>query len=224
MFTACCRSRAPRATEAPSTVPSALGMDALIGDAITKKAGGTVSTAAFLGDARFVLVYCSASWCPPCRAFSPALSAFVSAHGARLKLAALFVSCDRDAKSFAEYNQKFSFDAAIPPENPAGQAFMAKFGIRGIPALLVFTRDGALVTKDGVARVQADAAGAAFPWAWGGDALARDVVLRDIASDPALNGARGRVVGAAEATKRYTVRLAGGREIALLRDKFDVVD
>jgi nucleoredoxin len=220
-----CRTRAPRATsDAPSIVPSAVSMESLLGGQITLKAGGTVSTPAFLGDARFVLVYCSASWCPPCRAFSPALSSFVAAHAARLKLSAVFVSCDRDEKSFRDYNAKFSFDGALPPEHAAGAALMSKFGVRGIPALLVFTRDGALVTKDGVARVQADPTGAAFPWAWGGDALARDVVLRDIASDAALNGLRGRVVGAAEATKRYTVRLPGGREVSVLREKFDVVD
>jgi thiol-disulfide isomerase/thioredoxin len=197
-------------------------MDVLLGGTITKRSG-VVPTATFLGDARFVLVYCSASWCGPCRSFSPALSAFVAAHGARLKIAPIFVSCDRDEASFRSYFSHFSFDAALPPEHASGAALMAKFGVRGIPSLLVFTRDGVLVTKAGVEGVRADAAGARFPWVWGGDALARDVVLRDIASEPALNGARGRVLAATEATGRYTVRVRG-RDIALLREKLDFVD
>ena len=67
------------------------------------KAGKAAETGAALAGKDFVLVYCSAHWCPPCKAFTPELTRWLDAHAARLKVGLVFASCDRDDKAFKEY-------------------------------------------------------------------------------------------------------------------------
>ena len=200
-------------------------MESLLGDTLRTKKGATVGTRAALKDARFVLVYCSAHWCPPCKLFTPELGSFVTAHAARLGIKTVFLSNDRDPASFTAYFATMAWDLALSPEDDAGPALMSRFGVRGIPALLLFTASGALVTARAREELSADPAGARFPWVWGGDALGRRVSLKGLVSRADLNGKGGVVEGAVEKTARFNVRLTlGGDVIAVKRECFDFVD
>ena len=65
--------------------------------------GETVEIDEVKASAKYIGLYFSAHWCPPCRGFTPSL---VDAYKKDLKakgLEIIFVSSDRDQKSFMEY-------------------------------------------------------------------------------------------------------------------------
>ena len=88
---------------------------------------------------KYLALYYSAHWCPPCRAFTPVLSA------AYTKLKAerpndfelVFVSSDRDQAGFDEYWGEMTF-CALPFEDRAAKNGLAKrFKVQGIPKLII---------------------------------------------------------------------------------------
>ena len=77
------------------SIQSVLGTDTLQGKE------GPVKTESLNG--KYVLIYFSAHWCPPCRGFTPVLAEFHKAAAASKNFEVVFVSSDRDQKSFDEY-------------------------------------------------------------------------------------------------------------------------
>jgi thiol-disulfide isomerase/thioredoxin len=64
-------------------------------------------------------IYASASWCGPCRQYTPALISFYNeARASGRKFQVIFVSCDRDKESFDSYFSKMPW-LAIPFESAA---------------------------------------------------------------------------------------------------------
>ena len=78
----------------PETIQSILGTDTLQGKE------GPVKAESLNG--KYVLIYFSAHWCPPCRGFTPVLAEFHKAAAAS-KNFEVFVSSDKNQKSFDEY-------------------------------------------------------------------------------------------------------------------------
>jgi nucleoredoxin len=78
-------------------------MHSIIGNSLVTRAGSIIPTSTALEGCKYVAVYCSAHWCPPCRQFTPLLGQFFKAHAAALKVAVVFASGDRDEKSFKDY-------------------------------------------------------------------------------------------------------------------------
>jgi len=76
------------------------------------------------------------------------------AQGDDVEVVVVFVSSDQDLQSFTEYYGSMPW-AAVPFEARAvKQALSTKYGVSGIPALVVLdATTGALVTKDGRAAV-----------------------------------------------------------------------
>lgn len=97
---------------------------------------------------KVVAVYFSAEWCPPCKAFTPKLVEFAEANKA--KLAVVFVSSDRSPEAQAKYMTGYKMPwAATPHGTASGKGLGQEHGVRGIPTLLVFDKDGSLATKNG---------------------------------------------------------------------------
>ncbi|KAL3078063.1 hypothetical protein niasHT_033785 [Heterodera trifolii] len=105
-----------------------------------------------------VALYFSAHWCPPCRNFTPVLKQFYdelkkSPETAPFEI--VFVSFDRSADDLSNYLRESHGDwLYIPHGSEHIETLSKKFGISGIPALVVLKKDGTLVTKDGRADVQ----------------------------------------------------------------------
>ena len=96
---------------------------------------------------KMVGIYFSASWCPPCRAFTPQLVKFYNQAAQKNNLEIVFVSSDKDASSMAKYmkDDKMPWQA-LPFDAPAGKALKKELKVSGIPHLAVFDSDGRLLS------------------------------------------------------------------------------
>eukprot|EP00941_MAST-03F_sp_MAST-3F-sp1_P004633 g4633.t1 len=110
-------------------------------------------------------IYFSAHWCPPCRGFTPILSKFynkVNSDGEG-KLEILFASSDRDQKSFDEYFSEHPWKAIPFSDRERKENLSRRFGVRGIPTLVLLDEDMNVITQDGTSAVRRDAEGKDFP-------------------------------------------------------------
>lgn len=115
-------------------------------------------TAEVVAGKKLVLLYFSASWCPPCKLFTPVLSVvYEDAKEDEDAVEIVYIASDFDEPSFAEYFAKQPW-AALPfvPNGKLAQELGRTFGVRGIPTLVALDgTDGALLTTDARSMVQA---------------------------------------------------------------------
>mmetsp|Transcript_91279 Transcript_91279/g.144232 ORF Transcript_91279/g.144232 Transcript_91279/m.144232 type:complete len:536 (+) Transcript_91279:63-1670(+) len=122
--------------------------EGLLGPQLLTKSG-LQPTKDALQSADVVLLYFSAHWCPPCRAFTPQLAAQFSFGTRPPNLSAVFISSDRDEASFGQYYNEQPW-LALPYSAPQRQMLGAQFGVRGIPSLIVLNgRTGAVISANG---------------------------------------------------------------------------
>lgn len=107
--------------------------------------------------------YFSASWCPPCRAFTKQLANWYTKKLKAKGLEVVFVSSDRDAASFKEYFNEMPW-LALDFSDLRREELSCMFGVSGIPTLVIIGSDGKVITKDGRAAVSNDPEGEMFPW------------------------------------------------------------
>merc|ERR1711998_772481 len=140
------------------------GLTELFGNELQGK-DGKVKTANALADADAVGLYFSAHWCPPCRGFTPKLAEAYNAMRANgKKFEVVFVSSDRDEKSFDEYFNEQPW-LALPYEDREGKERLSKkFKVQGIPTLVIVDKCGNVITTDGRSEVMSDMQGENFPW------------------------------------------------------------
>jgi nucleoredoxin len=114
---------------------------------------------------KLVAFYFSAHWCPPCRQFTPLLNSIYLGWQKESKpIEIVFVSSDQDDESFSEYFDSMDFKAIPFSDEEKRQALGEKFGIRGIPALIVVDESGNIRSKDGRADVMKSKAAALDQW------------------------------------------------------------
>ena len=95
-------------------------------------------------------VYFSASWCPPCRGFTPQLVKFYKQGAGKENFEIVFVSSDRTSDAMKAYMKKDSMPwTAIPFGDPSASALKSKLGIKAIPTLVIFGSDGKIISQNG---------------------------------------------------------------------------
>lgn len=137
----------------------------LKGELVQKAAGGattSVDAADALAGADYVAIYFSAHWCPPCRGFTPRLSAWYKDNAEKCKVKLVFASSDRSEKDFLGYFNEMSWDLALPLNDRRVATLSGLFKVEGIPTLVVVDKDGKVVTTDAREGVIAEPDG--FPW------------------------------------------------------------
>eukprot|EP00929_Paragymnodinium_shiwhaense_P007777 TRINITY_DN111687_c0_g1_i1.p1 TRINITY_DN111687_c0_g1~~TRINITY_DN111687_c0_g1_i1.p1 ORF type:complete len:366 (-),score=86.20 TRINITY_DN111687_c0_g1_i1:368-1465(-) len=127
---------------------------ALFGERLLTKSG-LQNTSDLLSGKKAVLVYFSAHWCPPCKGFTPVLAEAYKRSGNK-EVEVVFASSDRDAGSFASYYAEMPW-IALPFEDSSRKAALSsKFGVQGIPMLVVLRgSDGSVANSNGRGAVQA---------------------------------------------------------------------
>ena len=118
-----------------------------------------------LASKKVVAIYFSAHWCPPCRGFTPVLAEWYkkvqASHPGVLEV--IFASFDQDATQFEEYFHEMPW-IAFPFKDDRIEALGDSLDVSGIPALLVFSPKGALITDDGRSDISSKGTGAVDHW------------------------------------------------------------
>lgn len=166
-FSLCLEANAAKSDSHQKAAPKATESEWLteyFGEKLVKADGSTVSVDTLAG--KTIGIYFSAHWCPPCRGFTPVLvktyNAIVEA-GKPFEI--VFASSDRSKKAMAGYMTEMSMPwVAIPFGSENKGKLSKKYGIRGIPSLVIIDPNGELISKN--ARGDVSRKGAAAFDAW----------------------------------------------------------
>ncbi|XP_022776105.1 probable nucleoredoxin 1 [Durio zibethinus] len=95
-----------------------------------------------------ILLYFSAHWCPPCRAFTPKLvEVYKKIKVKDEAFEVVFISSDSDQASFEEYYSGMPW-LALPFGDARKPLLSRKFKVQGIPMLIAIGPTGKTVTKE----------------------------------------------------------------------------
>lgn len=137
----------------------------LLGDSLQLKKSKKVSTSEALAGKSAIGLYFSASWCPPCKTFTPKLAKAYSKSLKAKGLEIVFVSADRDEKAFDGYFKEMPWLALPYEAGDVKNALSKKYEVDGIPTLVIVdSKTGEVITTDGRESVGEDPMGKDFPW------------------------------------------------------------
>lgn len=97
-----------------------------------------------IGKTPYTLVYYSAHWCPPCRAFTPKLVKFVNENRKDGNFSIAFVSSDHSQKDMQGYIKETKMPWGGVMKGDIKSSGISA-GVSGIPCLRVFDKDGKVV-------------------------------------------------------------------------------
>lgn len=152
-------SNDPEGIEFPWPVKS---FHEVLGSSFLSKTG-EVAASSFSG--KYVALYFSAHWCPPCRAFTPRLSAFYNRRKEQghHDFEVIFCSADKDAGSFGSYFGEMPW-LALPFKDSRFEKLQSRFEVGGYPTVILVDPDGKVITKDARGSFEADPEGLKFPY------------------------------------------------------------
>jgi thiol-disulfide isomerase/thioredoxin len=130
-----------------------------------RTAGGGEFRAADL-EGKYVGLYFSASWCGPCKKFTPELiksyCKMKMADGRPLEV--VFVSSDRSADAFERYADTMPWPAVPFADEETRVQLAQQLGVSAIPMLVLVAPDGSVTTTEGHRHILTDPLGENFPW------------------------------------------------------------
>lgn len=108
-------------------------------------------------------IYFSAHWCPPCRAFTPKLVEFRDQNSQNFEV--VFVSSDGSQEEQFEYMKEAKMKwLTLPNGSEAGKAMSKKFGVQGIPTLVIVSDNGKIITTNGRGEISSNPNSAMSKW------------------------------------------------------------
>ena len=114
-------------------------------------------------EGKFIGLYFSASWCGPCRAFTPSLIKFRDAHKDTFEV--ILVGADGSPKAQANYMRKYKMPwLAMKNQSPEAIKISKSLGVPHIPYLVILDSDGNIVSKNGEKEVSRLGNNAFAPW------------------------------------------------------------
>jgi thiol-disulfide isomerase/thioredoxin len=114
----------------------------------TRTGLGSVPTADALAG-KVVLLYFSAHWCGPCRAFTPQLvTLYQLAKMKKRDIEVVFCSADHSEDEFESYYKEHMPWLAIPYDEDSREALPGMFKVSGIPRLVVLAPSGKVLVDN----------------------------------------------------------------------------
>lgn len=141
-----------RTAAAEPTTHTAKDVASLFGNSLIGRDGMPVNASELAG--KTVGLYFSASWCGPCRAFTPQLAPiYEGAKAANLPFEIVFVSADKDVEEFNEYFRSMPWKAVKYSDTPLRNQLSTQFGVSGIPTLIILDPRANVLTATGRADI-----------------------------------------------------------------------
>nr|ABV72236.1 cytosolic tryparedoxin [Leishmania donovani] len=140
------------------------GVSKHLGDVVKlQKQNEMVDTSSLSG--KTVFFYFSASWCPPCRGFTPQLVEFYDKHHVSKNFEIILASWDEEEEDFNGYYAKMPWLALPFEKRNIVEALTKVFKVESIPTLIGLNADtGEIVTTRARHALTQDPEGAQFPW------------------------------------------------------------
>jgi nucleoredoxin len=116
---------------------------------------------------KYIALYFSAHWCPPCRGFTPKLKeTYDKMKAKRDDFEFVFVSSDKDEAAMKSYMKEAHGAWLTLPyaRRDAKEALSTICGVKGIPTFAVVDPDGNIITTKARGNVASDPSGDMFPW------------------------------------------------------------
>lgn len=115
-------------------------------------------------DGKYVALYFSASWCPPCRHFTPILTeAYEAWRKEKKPIEVVLVPFDRTADAAQAYLGKMPW-IGLAFDSDRVQQLARQYGVSGIPSLVVLNPRGEVVSLRGREEVSRDPSQAFETW------------------------------------------------------------
>ncbi|KAK4263193.1 hypothetical protein QN277_028645 [Acacia crassicarpa] len=130
-------------------------------DYLVRNNGNQVKIESLVG--KKVGLYFSASWCGPCRQFTPILVELYNEVSPKGDFELIFVSVDEDEDAFKGYFSKIPWLAIPFSDSDSRNRLDGLFKARGIPHLVILDENGKVVTDDG-AEVVREYGAEAYPF------------------------------------------------------------
>jgi len=136
----------------------------LFGDKLVTADGSEVSPDTLAG--KTVGIYFSAHWCPPCRGFTPVLvETYNKIVAAGKPFEIVFVSSDQSEDKMFNYMTETKMPWKALPFGSSKKYFLdGKYGVRGIPTLVIVDKDGKTISKTARGDVVSKGAAAFDGW------------------------------------------------------------
>ena len=101
---------------------------------------------AIISTKKYLFIYQSAHWCPPCRAFTPKLVAFYNKNYSKGDFELIFVSSDRSQSEMNSYmkGEKMPW-FGLKQGGKAATALKKKFQVNGIPSLTLVDENDKII-------------------------------------------------------------------------------
>jgi nucleoredoxin len=116
-------------------------------------------------EGKFVALYFSAHWCPPCKMFTPMFGkTYEAIRKTRDDFEVVFVSSDRDAGSFDGYIKEQPWTAISYADEKVRAELGSMFEVQGIPSLVLLDANRKVVNANARASAMRDQEGKEFPW------------------------------------------------------------
>ena len=130
-------------------------MDILAKRTLVNAKGKKTTADVALAEKSYIGIYFSAHWCPPCRSFTPLLVKFrddMVKQGKNFEV--VFISFDKNETAMQGYMKDAKMQwLAVPFDSPRKNKIANKYGVGGIPTLIILAPDGSTITSGGRADV-----------------------------------------------------------------------